>query len=304
MSSSRESQNLDRKSIRMVSGSTADFGELARDCVCFANGAGGTLLIGIEDDAEAPPAHQRVDPALADRIRKRVGELTVNVHVAAEVKRHRNGGEYVAVTIPRSVGVASTSDGRYFLRVGDTCRPIVGDEVMRLADERAATPWEQMISLGVARAHADAAKVARLCAGLRASDRVKPSVKEKNDDELLTHYGLAEGDVLTNLGVLLVGGARDRARLGSAPIVHAIKYDDRDSKVAKWSWDDHELSSRRPRVCWEPSSPRRSSYRTLPSCGLGSGGCSRGGSSTSRAERTPRATSCRRCCCARRGSTR
>ena len=30
-----------------VTGSTADFGEIAKDCVCFANGAGGTLLIGI-----------------------------------------------------------------------------------------------------------------------------------------------------------------------------------------------------------------------------------------------------------------
>lgn len=240
--SSRESQHLDRKSIRKVTGSTADFGELAQDCVCFANGAGGTLLIGIEDDADAPPANQRVEPALLDRIRKRVGELTVNVQVVPELKRHENGGEYVALVIPRAVGVASTSDGRYFLRVGDTCRPIVGDDVMRLADERPATPWEEMTSQGVARANADSAKVERFCTSLRASDRVKPSVKEKADDELLEHYGLAEGDVLTNLGVLLVGRTRDRARLGSAPIVQAIRYDERGAKISKWSWDDHELS--------------------------------------------------------------
>lgn len=239
---SRESHHLDRKSIRKVTGSTADFGELAQDCVCFANGAGGTLLIGIEDDADAPPANQRVEPALLDRIRKRVGELTVNVQVVPELKRHGNGGEYVALTIPRAVGVASTSDGRYFLRVGDTCRPIVGDDVMRLADERPATPWEEMTSQGVARANADAARVERFCTRLRASDRVKSSVKEKTDGELLTHYGLARGDVLTNLGVLLVGGTRDRARLGSAPIVQAIKYDERGVKISKWSWDDHELS--------------------------------------------------------------
>jgi len=128
------------------------------------------------------------------------------------------------------------------LRVGDTCRPIVGDDVMRLANERPATPWEEMTSQGVPMANADAAKVASFCAGLRASDRVKPSVKEKSDDELLTHYGLAKGDVLTNLGVLLVSGRRDRACLGSASIVQAIKYDEREVKVAKWSWDDHELS--------------------------------------------------------------
>jgi ATP-dependent DNA helicase RecG len=122
------------------------------------------------------------------------------------------------------------------------CRPIVGDDVMRLADERPATPWEEMTSHGVARANADVTKAERFCAGLRESDRVKTSVKEKTDDELLEHYGLTEGDLLTNLGVLLVGRTRDRARLGSAPIVQAIKYDDRDAKVAKWSWDDHELS--------------------------------------------------------------
>ncbi len=238
----RESQHLDRKSLRKVSGSTANFAELAQDCVCFANGAGGTLLIGIEDDADAPTPTQRIDPGLLDRIRKRVGELTVNVQVLPELAHHENGGQYISLTIPRSIGVASTSDGRYFLRVGDTCRPLVGDDVLRLANERPATPWETMTSLGVARTNADASKVDRLAAGIRASDRVKMSVKEKSDDELLVHYGLATEAVLTNLGVLLVASASDRARLGTAPIVQAIKYDERGTKVAKWTWDDHQMS--------------------------------------------------------------
>lgn len=242
VTSVRESENLDRKSIRKVTGSTANFSELAQDCVCFANGAGGTLLIGVEEDADAPPSSQRVEPALLDRIRKRVGELTVNVQLEPELKRHENGGEYVALTILRSAGVASTSAGRYFLRVGDTCRPIVGDDVMRLANERPSTPWEEMTSLTLSRASANEARVSSLCARLRASDRVKSSVKEKTDHELLLHYGLAKGDVLTNLGMLLVGGRHDRARLGSASIVQAIKYDEREVKVAKWTWDDHELS--------------------------------------------------------------
>ncbi len=237
-----ESHHLDRKSLRKVIGSTADFAELARDCVCFANGAGGTLLIGIEDNAEAPPANQRVDPRLLDQIRKRVGQLTVNVQVLPEPKRHENGGDYIELKVPRSVGVASTTDGRYFLRVGDTCQPLVGDDVMRLANERPATPWESMTSLGVRRVDVDKEQLAHFTSGLRASDRVKTSVKEKSDDELLEQYGLASEAVLTNLGVLLVGRVGDRARLGSAPIVQAIKYDERGTKVAKWTWDDHRLS--------------------------------------------------------------
>lgn len=237
-----ESHHVDRKSLRLVVGSSADFADLAADCVCFANGAGGMLLIGVEDDSDAPPSGQRIPPTLLDKLRRRVGELTVNVQVVPELRTHANGGEYVVLTIPRAAGVASTSDGRYYVRVGDSCQPIVGDDVMRLATERPATPWETMTSLGVAVTAAEPAKVARLVADLRASDRVKDSVKEKGDGELLAHYALADHGVLTNLGVLLIGRAADRARLGTAPVVQAIKYDDRDAKIAKWTWDDHTLS--------------------------------------------------------------
>jgi ATP-dependent DNA helicase RecG len=46
-----EGQHLDRKSLRIVRGKTANFSELAQECVGFANGSGGRLLIGIEDGA-------------------------------------------------------------------------------------------------------------------------------------------------------------------------------------------------------------------------------------------------------------
>lgn len=237
-----ENEDVDRKSLRKVTGKTADWHELAGDCVCFANGSGGTLLIGIEDDATEPPPDQRIPPTLLDTIRKRVGELTVNVHVLPSLQTADNGGHLVVLRVSRATGVASTSDGRYFVRIADTCRPVVGDDILRLANERPAIPWETMTSLEVPRAAAERARCAALTARLRASDRVKVSVKEKTDDELLEHYTLAAGPHLTNLGVLLLGTARDRSRLGSAPIVQAIKYDDRGAKVQKLTWDDHTLS--------------------------------------------------------------
>jgi ATP-dependent DNA helicase RecG len=78
--------------------------------------------------------------------------------------------------------------------------------------------------------------------GIRESERVKPSVKEKSDSELLDHYLFAEGLWLTNLGVLCVGRRADRARLGTAPVIQFIKYDDHGVKVNKIVWDDHDLS--------------------------------------------------------------
>lgn len=53
-----EDQHTDRKSMRTVTGKTADWDALAKDRVCFANGAGGRLLIGIEDGEVLLPAGQ------------------------------------------------------------------------------------------------------------------------------------------------------------------------------------------------------------------------------------------------------
>lgn len=86
-----EGQCVDHKSLRTVTGRTADFRELANDCVCFANGSGGRILVGIEDGAAGPLPEQRIHGELLDRIRKRIGEMTVNVDVAAEVRTDANG---------------------------------------------------------------------------------------------------------------------------------------------------------------------------------------------------------------------
>lgn len=237
-----EGQQLDRKSLRTVTRSTAGFSSLAQDCVCFANGGGGQILIGIEDDSDHPPAAQCIEPALLDRIRKRVGELTVNVQVVPELQRDDNGGEYILLRIEPATGVASTSDGRYFLRVSDACVPVVGDDVLRLVNERPAMPWETMTALGIPRTAVDAAKLGKWISCIRASDRVKSSVKEKSDDELLVHYRLVHDGLLTNLGVLLLGTAAARAKLGTAPVVQGIKYNERGEKISKFVWDDYELS--------------------------------------------------------------
>lgn len=78
---STEGQLMDKKSLRIVTGKTADWSELAKDCVAFATAQGGRLLIGIEDDVDLPPATQRVEDKLLDTIRKRVAERTANVTV-------------------------------------------------------------------------------------------------------------------------------------------------------------------------------------------------------------------------------
>jgi ATP-dependent DNA helicase RecG len=239
---SLEGQLLDQKSLRAVTGKTADWNELAKDCVAFANATGGRLLLGIENDQHQPPADQRIPFDLPDTLRRKLTERTVNVTVLPNICTAANGGQYIELTVPRSMAVASTTDGRYFLRMADQSKPVLGDDVMRLATERSALPWETQTTLHIQRAYIDPVKFSKLLQALRASDRVKPSVKEKADDELLDHYQLAQGQYLTHLGILCLGRQPQRALLTSSPVIQFIKYDELGQKVNKLVWDDHSLS--------------------------------------------------------------
>ncbi|TRZ66953.1 MAG: ATP-dependent DNA helicase [Comamonadaceae bacterium] len=239
---SQEGQLLDQKSLRAVTGKTADWNEIAKDCIAFSNATGGRLLLGIEDGQDAPPVGQHIPADLPDTVRRKLAERTVNVAVLPDVVTAPNGGQYIELRIPRALSVASTTDGRYFLRVADQSKPVTGEDVMRLASERSALPWETQTTLHIFRADADATKRDKLLQALRASDRVKASVKEKSDDELLDHYQLAQGNDLTNLGVLCLGRQHHRAQLTTAPVIQFIKYDERGQKVNKLVWDDHTQS--------------------------------------------------------------
>jgi ATP-dependent DNA helicase RecG len=56
----KENTLYDKKSLKTVVGKTADFAELAKDCVAFSNAQGGVIDIGIEDKDTLPPASQRI----------------------------------------------------------------------------------------------------------------------------------------------------------------------------------------------------------------------------------------------------
>lgn len=239
---SQEGQLLDNKSLRSVTGNTANWGELAKDCIAFANAVGGRLLVGIEDQQHLPPAGQRIPAQLPDMIRRTLAERTVNVTVLPNIITTPTGDQYIELGIPRSLAVASTTDGRYYMRIADQSKPVTGDDVLRLAAERSALPWETQTTLQVSRDAFDPIKHGKLLNALRASDRVKTSVKEKSADELLDHYQLAHGPHLTNLGILCLGQQRHRAQLGTAPVIQFIKFDEHEQKVNKLVWDDQTAS--------------------------------------------------------------
>ena len=142
---------------------------------------------------------------------------------------------------PSRSTIAGTTDGKYYIRIGDESRPLLPDQLLRLLTDKPSYSWETKATR-VPRTQYDENKRQNFLNGIRASDRVSNFVKEMTDDELLDYYLFTEGDVLTNLGVLWIGKRNDRARIKYSPAVQFIKYDENDNKVNKIVWDDYSLN--------------------------------------------------------------
>ena len=239
-----ENSKFDKKSLKTVVGKTANFGELAKDCVAFANANGGVLSIGIENDADLPDSSQVIPDNLPEKIVKRINELTFNVAVRPEVVTADNGGQYVKIhVLPSQVTIASTTKGQYLIRDHDKSRQLMPDELSRLISDRPSYNWETKVSLNVHRSKADEQKLRNFIADVHASDRVSDFVKEMSEEELLMYYQMTDdAGYLTNLGVLWLGRPEQRARLLYSPIVQYIKYDADENKVDKKVWDDYRLN--------------------------------------------------------------
>lgn len=203
----KENKNTDHKSLRFLKGTKTDWDELAKDCVCFANGSGGVILIGIEDGHELPPANQKIlDKNTPDLIQKNIAHRTINVGIAVTIELAENDSEYIRLEVFRNVQtIASTTDGRYYIRVHDECNPVPPDEMARLAADKNAFVWEEQITKRVPSNRYDAEKRQRFLNDIRRSDRVSSFIKEMNDEELLDYYFFQKQGYLTNLGILWVG---------------------------------------------------------------------------------------------------
>lgn len=234
-----ENSLYDKKSLREITGKSADWNEVAKDCVAFSNAQGGVIDYGIEDDADAPPADQKVSEDIAINLEKKINGKTHNVSAHAEILTHENGGQYIRLHIARGTSSASTTSGKYFTRVSDESRPLTGDDITRLSAEKGYYRWEDEESKWSWK-DSDKEKLNMLLQNLRNSNRVSDFVKQKEDKELLDYYFLTveESDKMTNLGVLFIGTQSQRGRLMNAPVVQCIQFDQYGDKVWKYLIDD------------------------------------------------------------------
>lgn len=238
-----ENSLYDKKSLREITGKTADWKEVAKDCIGFSNAQGGIIDYGIEDDEDLPPSSQKIPKDLPTKLSNEIKSKTVNVTAYPETIQAENGGEYIHLRIARGIAAASTPSGKYYTRIGDNTVPLVGNDIIRLVAEKGNFKWE-IQETSWSYKLADPNKLTKLLNAIRTSDRVSDFIKNKEDREILSHYFIIDESSgnMTNLGVLFIGTQAQRGRIYNSPIIQCIKYDDNGEKVKKYLWDDFSMS--------------------------------------------------------------
>lgn len=238
-----ENQKIDYKSIRKIRSGDKGFKELAVSCVAFANAQGGTLYIGIEDKSLVPLAEQTVTENEINDTVSRLHSLCFNVSLTSSgLIKHQNGGEYFKIIVAPSIkSIATTSDGKIYLRIADKCEPVRNEDIQRLSIEKGAYQWE-LLATRFSLADIPVENVKKFASDIRESDRVKDHVKQMSDLEIMEHYNLIDGEIVTNLGILWLGNAKQRSRISFPITVQYIVYNHLEQKVRKIEWHDNVLN--------------------------------------------------------------
>lgn len=238
-----EKQTKEFKSVRKIRTGDKGFKELAVTCVAFANAQGGTIYVGIEDEEKEPMPNQSIEEEEINDTVSRLRSLCFNVSVmSSERLTHQNGAHYFEVYVAPSLkSIATTSDGKIYLRVGDKCEPVRNEDLQRLSIEKGAYQWE-FLTTRTRLEEVPHENIVRFAEDIRSSKRVKEHVKQMTDIEILEHYNLVDNGVLTNLGVLWLGTAKQRGRISYPITVQYIVYDQLEHKVRKVEWHDHRYN--------------------------------------------------------------
>jgi ATP-dependent DNA helicase RecG len=141
--SKAESVSLDFKTEKPNAKET--FQDLAEAAVCFANAAGGVIVVGVSDTGTGSGAFlgTRLD---GHQVRSRIHDLTQPALTVTVSDMTRAGVRLLVINVPEGLDVYSTGKGVFTQRWNDQCLPMRPADVARLSDERSGVDWSAQAS--------------------------------------------------------------------------------------------------------------------------------------------------------------
>ena len=236
-----ETLSIEYKSIQKIRSGDKGFKDLAVTCVSLANAQGGTIFIGFDDKKKLPPENQDVEPKEVNNAVTKLRSLCFNVAlVGSEILTHKSGSQYFTIDVsPSMKSIATTSDGKIYLRVADKCEPVRNEDIHRLANEKQAYQWELVCPRTVKISDIALEEIHRFANDIRTSNRVSDHIKQMTDSEIIENYNFVSGEYLTYLGILWLGNASQRSRIAYPITVQYIVYDHLERKIRKEDWHDN-----------------------------------------------------------------
>ncbi len=170
---------------------------IAQAAICFANSAGGAIIVGVADKVGGARAFTgtSLNP---DRIRQRVYELS-RPQLTVDALRHPKHADVIVVSVPQSAEIHADTQGRAYRRIGRDCIPMTPDQQMRLREERRGVDWS---------ADSDGRSLEDVSAEAVVAAR---AILSRFPDERRKLAALGERDLLSAIGAVHHGGALNRA---------------------------------------------------------------------------------------------
>ncbi len=239
-----ETQSIEYKRLQKIRNGDKGFRELSVTCVALANAQGGRIYVGYDDDLHKPLPNQVIEVDEKNDAVSRLRSLCFNVALSAsEIMSDDTGSQYFIIEVSASrTSIASTSDGKFYIRIGDKCEPVRSEDLQHLAEEKHSFQWELARTNTVWRNEIDPETLRRFAESIRQSARVSDHIKQMSDAEIVENYNLTDGEYLTALGVLWLGSAKQRSRLTYPISVQYLVYDFLERKVKKVDWHDQLLN--------------------------------------------------------------
>jgi ATP-dependent DNA helicase RecG len=184
--------------------------------VCFANGRGGLILVGVEDDGRVTGARPRHGSHTdVRRVEALIGNQTVPSCPAECSVVMVEGREVLVIEVPPGRPVTSTADGVYRRRATNLhgrpgCLPFLASEIHSREADRGVLDYSALVLPEARWEDLDPLEFERLRQTIeRSRGRADASLLELSDQEIVRTLGLGEGS----------GGRVERLRVAALLLV-------------------------------------------------------------------------------------
>lgn len=188
--------------------------KLAETLVAFANGGGGSLLVGVDSRSGRPSGLADPDRAL-DRSLKAALSTDPPLIIPVPKIAQLEGQSVLVISVPPGLPHVYSYKGKYLIREGTRNRPLNPRQLRTLMMERGAVSFEALVPDGACSEDLDWDKAERYLAGLRGLPTAS------REDALLQRGCLAleDGHLRPTCAGLLLFGSNPQRWVRSAEIL-------------------------------------------------------------------------------------